>query len=70
MSLAADARRLQQEDDGTAEEHYRLTRPESAPHCPVCGRYAKYGGSTYDHHTGVVTLVVLCQRDGEQQFDE
>ena len=36
--------RRSREDDGTAEEHYRLTHPESAPHCPVCVRYAKYAG--------------------------
>ncbi|MGW8431313.1 hypothetical protein ACWGJ9_09315 [Curtobacterium citreum] len=58
------------EDDGTAEEHYRLTRPETAPHCPVCCRYAKYAGSTYDHDTGTVTVRVRCRQDGEQQFDE
>jgi hypothetical protein len=57
-------------DDGTAEEHYRLNRPETAPHCPVCGRYARYSGSTYDDDTGAVTLQVLCKQDGEQQFDE
>jgi hypothetical protein len=57
-------------DDGTAEEHYRLNQPETAPHCPVCGRYAKYAGSTFDHDTGAVTIQVLCRQDGEQRFDE
>lgn len=69
MSLLADARRAQQ-DDGTAEEHYRLTQPETAPHCPICGRYAKYAGSTYDHDTGAVTIRALCRQDGEQQYHE
>lgn len=60
----------QREDEGTAEEHYRLTQPETAPHCPVCGRYATYTGSTCDHDTGAVTILVRCRQDGEQQFDE
>ncbi len=47
-----------------------MQQAAAAPHCPVCGRYAKYLGDLYDHDTGVVTLRVLCRQDGEQHFDE